>query len=86
MAREYEENKGKWLPPDYPAFSAIVYSLDVFLPIVDLHQEDFWLPGKTDGGWGWAWRYKVWMWIEILLGWFLTTLFIAGFTPLIRKD
>lgn len=40
------------LPKDYPAFNALIYSLDTFLPIVDLHQENYWLPnaGKRAGG------------------------------------
>ncbi|HAJ46783.1 MAG TPA: hypothetical protein DCL54_09420 [Alphaproteobacteria bacterium] len=33
-------------PPDYPRFNAWIYSLDVFLPVVDLHQESRWLPSR----------------------------------------
>lgn len=34
------------LPPDYPSLLPGLYSLDVFLPVVDLHQERFWLPTR----------------------------------------
>ena len=32
------------VPRDYPNFSAIVYSIDTFFPIVNLHVEDYWIP------------------------------------------
>ena len=63
-----------------------MYSIDVFLPIVDFHQEGYWLPGKTDGLILWAWRYKIWLWLEILFGCFLTTIAVAGLTELVKKD
>lgn len=28
----------------YPEFNSFFYSLDTFLPIVDLHQESYWIP------------------------------------------
>ena len=74
---------GSWLPPDYPRFIAPLYSLDVFLPIVDLHQESRWLPNMRNG-WGWAlWGY---MWFHIAAGWVLTSVFVAALTGLIKKD
>jgi len=30
--------------PDYPEFNALVYSLDMFVPLVDLRQAAYWLP------------------------------------------
>jgi len=78
-------------------FCPWVYSLDTFLPIVDLHQEGRWLPNR--GGSDvvtifWPDRYLftwgdllcVWFWIEIGAGWLLTTLALAGLTGLIRRD
>ena len=29
---------------DYPKFNALIYSLDVFIPLVDLNQVRYWLP------------------------------------------
>jgi hypothetical protein len=68
---------------DYPPFVAPLYSLDVFLPVVNLRQEDYWLPhpGKP---WGRAfWFY---MWFHILAGWSLTTILVAALSGLIKKD
>ena len=82
----YINSGGQWRPDDYPKFNAFIYSLDVFLPIVDLHQEAYWLPGKQEQALFWGWGYKVWLWLEILLGWFLTTIAVAGLTGIVKKD
>jgi hypothetical protein len=39
LQQKFVDSGGTWLPPEYPRFNAPIYSLDVFLPIVDLHQE-----------------------------------------------
>ncbi len=65
-----------------PEFSSIAYSLDTFLPIINLHQEEFWMPAGYGGG-RWLQAYY---WLHICLGWALITLGVAGFTGLIRKD
>ena len=79
-------------------FCPWVYSLDTFLPIVDLHQEGRWLPNRGGGdlvtafcpdryvGITWGELLYMWFWLEILLGWLLTTLALAGLTGLIRRD
>ncbi|NLD39134.1 MAG: hypothetical protein GX654_19925 [Desulfatiglans sp.] len=33
--------------PHYPKFCPVIYSIDVFLPIVDLHKEESWRPDTT---------------------------------------
>lgn len=66
------------LPPDYPAFSALSYSLDVFVPIVDLHQESYWLPNEG--------QYRIYMWLHIVAGWVLTTIAVTGFAGVLKKD
>ena len=70
------------IPPDYPRFQALAYSLDAFLPIVDLHQEGFWLPdaGKPLGA-----LIRLYLWIHIASGWLLSTLFVSGVTGLVRR-
>ena len=70
------------IPPDYPRFEALAYSLDAFLPIVDLHQEGFWLPdaGKPFGA-----LVRLYLWIHIASGWLLSTLFVSGVTGLVRR-
>lgn len=81
------------IPKEYPKFNAFVYSLDLFLPIVDLRQKSYWQPNSKTGSeilttlvyiqWGSVVQYYFWM--HILLGWFLTTLWVAGFTGLVRR-
>ena len=80
------------------AFCPWVYSLDTFLPIVNLYQEARWLPNDRGGdvvtafcpdrciGLTWSHLLWAWFWIEILAGWLLTTLALAGLTGLIRRD
>ncbi|MCG8690744.1 MAG: hypothetical protein MI806_06010 [Minwuiales bacterium] len=80
---DFVNSCGTWLPSQYPRFWAPLYSLDVFLPIVDLHQESRWLPNMRNN-WGWAlWGY---MWIHIIAGWVLTSVFVAALTGIIKKD
>ncbi len=80
----------------YPSvgFSAIVYSLDVFVPLIDLRQASSWMPDANRTGKvqisdklniplsGKALRY--YFWFEISAGWVLTTLLLAGVTGLVR--
>jgi hypothetical protein len=72
------------IPEAYPSFNALVYSLDAFLPIVDLHQSSHWLPNKNRGAFGiflfWYMRF------HIMLGWILTSLAVIGFSGIVRKD
>ena len=83
------QQKQRWGPPykklieengelkQYPKFSAIIYSIDTLLPIVNLHQEDYWMPV---GG------MRLYMWGHIAAGWFFTTMAVVGFTGLVRKE
>jgi len=73
-------------------FSPIVYSLDTFLPIVDLRQKSRWLPNPaqrcTIAG------HKLpcgtilrrYLWVHTIFGWMLTSLAVAGFTGLVRRS
>jgi hypothetical protein len=67
----------------HPDFQPFVYSLDVFLPIVDLHQKEYWIPFTQSGC---SYFYIIYLWIHICLGWLLTTLAIAGLTGIVKKD
>lgn len=60
-----------------PAFKPLIYALDTLLPVVNLHQEDNWLPR---GGAQW------WAWSSILVGWVLTTAAAAAFTGVLKRD
>jgi hypothetical protein len=67
----------------YPRFIPWAYSVDVFLPIVDLHQESAWLPNNNSPiGQAFEW----YLYAHIGLGWLFTTLFVAGVSGLIRNE
>src|SRR5271165_3806248 len=77
---------------DYPKFQAFVYSLDTFLPIVDLNQKGYWLPNANHGDnvipgvrFRWGGLLRIYFWVHIIFGWILTTLWVAGFTGLVRR-
>src|SRR5262249_49464261 len=36
-------------PSHYPPFNALIYSLENFLPVVALHQEEYWRPNPLHG-------------------------------------
>ncbi|MFZ0660152.1 MAG: hypothetical protein WAM05_15615 [Candidatus Binataceae bacterium] len=86
-------------PRHYPPFNALVYSLENFLPVVDLHQGMFWRPNprhparsrRTDSdsagsGTATATLLRWYLWMHILAGWILTPLLFAGLSGLIRPD
>lgn len=51
-SNDYVE-KGK-LPPDYQPMNSFVYSADAMLPIIEFHQERFWLPKRDPDPVRWA--------------------------------
>ena len=66
-----------------PFFQPIIYSIDLFLPIVNLHEEEYWLPmgqGKFSN------FFMGYLWVHIFLGWLLTTIGVAGLTGIVKKD
>jgi len=64
----------------YPCLAPAGYAVDVVIPIINVHQEQYWGPnGYT---WGYAWVTAIW--IATVLGWTLTTLLVAGLTGLTR--
>lgn len=90
--RDQDYLRSEVLPDGYQTFNPFIYSLDSFLPIVDLHQESKWLPnparkfaaeGKEIAG---GYYLRIYLWIHIIIGWALTTLAVAGFTGIVRKD
>jgi len=80
------------LPDEYPRLEPIVYSVDAFVPFVNLHQEDYWLPDITKPGqevilgWSWGWFIRGYLWFHIIMGWVLTSLLVAYFTGKVRKE
>ena len=80
---------------NYPKFQPFIYSLDTFLPVVDLGQKGYWTPNANSGfeakfplidsKFTWGSALRAYLWVHILLGWFFTTLWVAGLTGLVRK-
>jgi hypothetical protein len=73
-------------PGHYPPFNAFVYSLENFLPVVDLHQGEYWRPNprQPESGTIPASLLRWYLWLHILAGWTLTPLMFAGLSGLIR--
>ncbi len=73
----------------------LLYSLDVFLPFVNLHQQHYWWPDAEAKGECTIAGYPIrvegslvlyYLWLQIIAGWLLSAIFIAGVTGLIRND
>jgi hypothetical protein len=87
-------------PPHYPVFNAFVYSLENFLPVVELHQDKYWRPnprhrvaartkraGEMREPSSLPSRMLRWyLWLHILAGWMITPLLFAGLSGLVRPD
>lgn len=63
--------------PHGPGFSALGYTLDTLLPIVDLGQQKAWQAHGAAMYWSWAF---------IAAGWVLTTAVVAGLTGILKRD
>ena len=67
----------------YPCFYPAAYAIDTVIPIINVHQATFWGPnGHAPLGHALA----AFTWISIVAGWALTTLAVAGYTGLVRRD
>jgi hypothetical protein len=64
-------------------FNPLVYSLETFLPLVDLQQAKHWAPKSEGSTFGRCLRW--YLWLHILMGWFFTSMLIAGITGLVQK-
>jgi hypothetical protein len=73
----------------------MLYSLDVFVPFVNLHQENYWWPDETALGECAIFGHRIpvhssilryYLWLQIVAGWVLSAIFIAGVTGLVRSD
>jgi hypothetical protein len=88
----YDRGSPAAMTEDYPNFNAGLYALDTFVPLIDLHQQTYWLPDADKGNTvplvslksGAVLRW--YLWLHILLGWVLTSLWVAGFTGLVRSQ
>ncbi|OAZ58167.1 hypothetical protein SRCM100623_03031 [Acetobacter pasteurianus] len=83
------KNKQSCVPAEYTKFQPFWYSLDVFLPIVNLGQREYWSPQVSDNKgktmpFGMVLRWIVW--IEILSGWIITLFITAFLGTVVRKN
>lgn len=78
----------------YPAFNPLLYSLEAFLPIIDLGVEHYWTPNASQGSLAylggfyilsWGGLVRLYLWLHILAGWVLTTLFAAAVGGYIKR-
>jgi hypothetical protein len=67
----------------YPCFYPVGYTVDTVIPIINVHQAQYWGPnGKPP--WGRAWVAGTW--IATGFGWALATLLVAGYTGIVRQE
>ena len=67
----------------YPCLSHWVYPVDYVVPILNLRQAEYWQPdASTTRGH----VTRNWLYAATILGWLTTTLLVAAFTGLVRKD
>jgi hypothetical protein len=95
MCETWPESKPLEARKSYERLSPFLYSLDVFLPFVNLHQERYWwADADAIGQFAILGRrmhisgrvLRRYLWLQIIAGWLLSAIFIAGITGLIRND
>ena len=74
-------------------FLAPIYSIELMVPFLDLHQERYWLPDPTrtlgkGSLLGISLGEGVWMfhWVLICYGWLMSTLAVAAMTGLVKRE
>jgi hypothetical protein len=67
----------------YPCFYPFGYTVDTVIPLINVHQADFWGP---DASTPWGVAFQVATWIATGLGWALATLLVAGYTGVVRRQ
>jgi hypothetical protein len=95
-----QEGERQLVSPTYPRFNPFVYSLDVFLPFVDLNQVCYWIPGERltkprtsrnclmhIGPYSLKWSavLRSYLWFQTLAGWTLCTLLAAAVTGIVER-
>jgi hypothetical protein len=90
-----KENDLGLVTTTYPRFNAFIYSLDVFLPFVDLHQICYWIPGERNSqprsrnclmySLKWSGMLRTYFWFQTLAGWTLCTLLVAAVTGIVES-
>jgi cytoskeletal protein CcmA (bactofilin family) len=68
---------------DYPCFYPAGYAFDVVVPLINVHQAQYWGINAA-APWGWAWISATW--IATVLGWTGATFLVAGLTSIGRRN
>jgi hypothetical protein len=86
--------RSKGFVKEYPKFSAFMYSLESFVPLVKFDQSGHWAPNAKSGrrllslGW-WKPRegslLRGYLYLHIIAGWVLTTLWVGAITGLVKS-
>jgi hypothetical protein len=66
----------------YPCFSALGYTIDTVIPLIDVHQTDYWAPNAKTS---WGTACVDISYAGTALGWFFATLALAGATGIVRR-
>ncbi len=92
---------GKDFPQQIVPFNPFIYSLENFVPLVDLHMARNWMPDPNakpiqlvgpfsdtpmEAPAGLGRFLRCYLWVHILLGWFFSLMFVAGVTGLVRRE
>jgi hypothetical protein len=67
----------------YPCISIAIYPIDAALPVLNLHQSDYWAFNAHNT---WGDRGRIFFTIFTLLGWIFTSFLVAALAGLIRSD
>ena len=95
MRPTWPENAPNIPESHYEELHPFLYSVDVFLPFVDLHQEHYWWPNSNASGdcmfFGYKFRLRGslvrhYLWLQVFCGWLLSAILIAGVSGLMRGD
>jgi len=88
-AYEFYKANGR-APAHYAPLSPLVYSIENSVPLVKLGQIDNWQPDPNRPGDVPAFNSPRllfgFQWLQVLLGWILATLFVAGVTGIVQKN
>lgn len=78
------------IPSEYSTFNALIYSIDVAVPVVNFRMQDDWSPRVVDwrsGETDWSgWWVRSWEWLQVGFGWAFSLLFVSAIGGIIRRD
>lgn len=63
-----------------PRFNALAYSLDCFVPVLDLKQDGYWHPEASSTC---GWWLRTYYWTHVSVGWLLTTVLVSVLTGVV---